>query len=136
MDVTGRIEIGSNLTRTITVTDEMTVGYSVPGMPMVFATPQMIHHMEVACAALVAEVLPSGWVSVGTHVNVDHVAATPVGMLVTTRVTVAEVDGRTVTFDVNASDEAGTIGSGCHRRGLVETARFLAGTRRKLAAAR
>lgn len=130
------IEIGATLTREIEVVTELTVGYAVAGMPFVFATPQMINHMEIVCAELIADRLPPGWVSVGTRVEVEHLAATPVGMRVATTATVVGVNDRSVTFDVSASDGTDTIGRGRHCRGLVAMERFLAGMERKLTATR
>jgi len=132
----GRIEVGATLTRELEVVTELTVGHAVAGMPFVFATPQMINHMEIVCAELIADALPPGWVSVGTRVEVEHLAATPVGMRVATTATVVEVADRMVTFEVSASDGVDTIGRGRHCRGLVAMDRFLAGLERKLAATR
>lgn len=133
---TARIDVGATLTREIEVVTELTVGHIVAGMPFVFATPQMINHMEIVCAELIADCLPPGWVSVGTRVEVEHLAATPVGMRVLTTATVADVSDRIVTFDVSASDGIDTIGRGRHCRGLVAMERFLAGMQRKIAATR
>jgi len=101
------VPVGTTNEQTIQVTDELTVGFSVAGMPMVFATPQMIQHMEVVCAAAIAPLLPDGWISVGTTVDVQHLAATPVGFNVTTKCTVVEVSGPMVTFEVVAEDMVG-----------------------------
>lgn len=131
-----RIDVGATLTRELEVTRELTVGHLVAGMPFVFATPQMINHMEIVCAALIAHCLPPGWVSVGTRVEVEHLAATPVGMRVATTATVVDVNDRVVTFDISASDGIDTIGRGRHCRGLVAMDRFLAGMERKLTATR
>lgn len=130
------IEVGATLTRELEVVTELTVGHAVAGMPFVFATPQMINHMEIVCAELIADCLPRGWVSVGTRVEVDHLAATPVGMRVATTATVTHVSERVVTFAVSASDGVDTIGRGRHDRGLVAIERFLAGLERKRAATR
>ena len=114
----------------LVVTDELTVGFTVPGMPMVFATPQMIHAMEVVCAASIAASLPDGWVSVGTHVNVSHLMATPVGATVTTRSKVTQVSGQRINFEVVALRGEQVIGRGSHTRSCVELQRFLADTTR------
>jgi predicted thioesterase len=127
------VPIGTTNEQTLRVTDELTVGFSVAGMPMVFATPQMIQHMEVVCAAAIAPLLPDGWVSVGTLVNVQHLAATPVGFDVTTTCTVVEAVGPLVTFELLAKDDVEIIGKGRHVRAAVEFERFIAGTERKRA---
>ena len=69
--------------RVETVTQAMTVGALVDGMPFVYSTPYMITVMEVVAEHSVAKLLPSGWVSVGTRVDVKHLKATPVGFSVT-----------------------------------------------------
>ncbi len=136
LTMAARIDVGATLTREIEVTRELIVGHVVAGMPFVLATPQMINHMEIVCAELITNSLPPGWVSVGTRVDVEHLAATPVGMRVATTATVVDVNDRSVTFDVSASDGIDTIGRGRHCRGLVAMERFLAGMERKLTATR
>jgi len=125
------VPVGTTNEQTIQVTDELTVGFSVAGMPMVFATPQMIQHMEVVCAAAIAPLLPDGWISVGTTVDVQHLAATPVGFNVTTKCTVVEVSGPMVTFEVVAEDGVEAVGKGRHVRAAVELERFMVGVERK-----
>lgn len=92
----------------------------------VFATPAMIALMEGAAASCVAPFLPSGSVSVGTRVDVRHLAATPVGVLVTARAELIEVDGRRLVFQVSASDSVEVIGEGTHERMIVDLNRLLA----------
>lgn len=128
-----RIAVGATLTRELEVVEELTVGHVVAGMPFVLATPQMIYHMEIVAAALIADCLPQGWVSVGTRVEVTHLAATPIGMRVSTTAVVLEIEERNVTFEVSASDGVELIGRGRHSRSLVALERFLAGTARKRA---
>ena len=125
------VPVGTTNEETIEVTDELTVGFVLAGMPMVYATPQMIQHIEVVCGAALRPLLPDGWISVGTLVNVQHLAATPVGFSVTTKCTVAEVSGPMVTFDVVVEDGVDTVGKGQHVRAAVEFERFLVGLGRK-----
>jgi predicted thioesterase len=80
--------------------------------------------MEVASSNAIRECLPAGWVSVGYEVNVKHTAPTPVGRTVTANATVTAVNGRLVTFAVEAHDGVAQIGAGTHVRALVEVARF------------
>jgi predicted thioesterase len=80
--------------------------------------------MEFASARAVAPFLPEGWVSVGTEVNVKHLAATPVGFTVTATATVTGVSGRLVSFAVRAHDGVELIGEGTHVRALVDIERF------------
>ncbi len=90
----------------------------------VLGTPVMIALMEQAAVAALADVLPSELTSVGIYLEIQHLAATPPGMEVQATATVKEVDGRVVTFDVSASDNVETIGSGIHRRVIVDLAIF------------
>jgi fluoroacetyl-CoA thioesterase len=92
----------------------------------VFATPAMIALMENAARACVDQHLPQGSVSVGTRVDVRHLAATPMGAPVTARAELVEVDGRRLVFRVTASDPAETIGDGTHERAIVDAARLVA----------
>ena len=71
------IPVGASATETVVVTRELTVAHFAAGMPEVYGTPLMIYLMELASAKAVAPYLPPGWVSVGTEVNVKHLAATP-----------------------------------------------------------
>ena len=92
----------------------------------VFSTPAMIALMENAARACVDQHLPQGSISVGTRVDVRHLAATPVGASVTARAELIEVDGRRLVFRVTASDPTETIGEGAHERAIVDAARLLA----------
>ncbi|MBV9288913.1 MAG: thioesterase family protein [Hyphomicrobiales bacterium] len=106
------------------VTAELTVGFHVEGMPLVYATPMMIMLMEKASGAAIAGHLPTGWITVGAEVNVRHLAPTPVGRTVTATARVLEVDGRSVLFAVEAEDGVRKIGEGAHRRGVVKLESF------------
>src|SRR6516165_5604828 len=88
----------------VVVTPELTVGAMVEGMPPVYATPMMVLAMESASWAAIHRVLPPGWVTVGSEVNVRHLAPTPVGRTVTATAVVVEVKGRSVLFAVEAHD--------------------------------
>lgn len=95
------------------------------GSSRVLATPMMIAFMERVSHALLAEYLPTGYSSVGTLVNVRHVAPTPIGKNVRIRTEITEVDDRRVVFTVQAWDERELIGMGQHERFVIEEARFL-----------
>ena len=86
----------------------------------VYATPMLVRDIELACRALLLQHLDAGEDSVGTWVEVDHLAATLLGMPVTLTVTVAAVQGRAVTFDVGASDSVEPICRGHHARFVVD----------------
>lgn len=106
------------------VTPHVTVAAFVEGMPAVYATPMMILAMEIASAAAVAPHLPQGWVTVGSEVNVRHLAPTPVGRTVVATARVLSIEGRSITFAVEAHDGKHKIGEGTHRRGAVNLESF------------
>ncbi|MBO5746107.1 MAG: thioesterase family protein [Clostridia bacterium] len=97
----------------------------------VFATPAMIALMEKASCVALEGYIDEGTTTVGTKVDIEHVAATPLGMTVTVRSTVTEVDGRRICFAVEAFDEAGLIGKGNHERFVVFSEKFMAKTNSK-----
>jgi fluoroacetyl-CoA thioesterase len=125
MKPTANIPLGATATQEIMVERQMTVAHFVKGMPEVYGTPIMIFHMETTSGNAIAPYLPEGWVSVGTLVNVRHLAATPVGARVTLKATVIEVSDNTVTFTVEAHDGTDKIGEGTHTRATVEMSRFM-----------
>ena len=94
------------------------------GMVDVYATPMMIALMERTCSKSVMPYLNEGETTVGTHIDVSHTSATPVGMTVRCKSELIEIDGRSLTFSVAAYDEAGLIGEGCHKRFVVDKERF------------
>ena len=118
------VAVGMTAEERVTVTRELTVAHFVAGMPEVYATPMMILLMETASAAAIAPHLPPGFVSVGTEVNIRHLAATPVGRVVRATARVIEVAPTSVLFAVEVFDGARKIGDGTHRRGVVDTAKF------------
>ena len=96
------------------------------GKIAVMATPVMINLIEEAALAAIEDLLPDGMQSLGTHLDVSHIAATPTGMRATATATVTAVEGRTVHFDVEASDERDVIGRGTHTRVVVTAEKFVA----------
>lgn len=95
------------------------------GSLLVYATPCMVALMEGAACEAIAAALGENETTVGTELNIQHLSATPVGMDVRAEATVTAVEGRIITFEVEAFDEAGPIGKGTHKRALVTTQRFL-----------
>lgn len=91
----------------------------------VLATPAMVALMENAAMLAVAPALPEGSTTVGSMIETSHLRPTGPGKAVRATATLVEVDGRRLTFDVRAEDEAGTIGQGRHVRYVVDRARFL-----------
>jgi predicted thioesterase len=102
------------------------------GRVHVLATPVMINLIEAAALDAIERLLPAGFQSLGTHLDVRHVAATPVGMRVVASAEVTGVEGRLVTFRVEARDEKELIGDGTHQRVVVNVAKFDERVRRKL----
>ncbi|MCG6882150.1 MAG: thioesterase family protein [Silicimonas sp.] len=92
----------------------------------VLATPVMINLIEEAALDAIEAALPEGMQSLGTHLGISHIAATPTGMTVVAAARVTRVDGRTITFEVQVADEKETIGSGTHTRVVVTAAKFQA----------
>lgn len=92
---------------------------------LVFATPCMVAMMEGAACEAIAPALKEGQTSVGVEVSIQHTAATPVGLEVRAEAEVTAVEGRKITFSVTAYDEAGIIGTGTHKRVVVDSQRFL-----------
>jgi fluoroacetyl-CoA thioesterase len=116
----------------LVVGEEHTAPSIGSGKVRVLATPVMINLIEAAALAAIEHLLPAGYQSLGTHLDVRHLAATPVGMKVTATAEVTKVDGRTVFFRVNARDEIDLIGDGSHERVVVNVAKFDQRVQRKL----
>lgn len=95
------------------------------GMVSVFATPAMIALMEKTCLQLVLPMLPEGSNTVGTEVNVRHLKATPLGMIVRCIATLIEIEGRKLVFELEVFDETGLIGEGTHTRFIIDVKRFM-----------
>lgn len=92
---------------------------------LVYATPCMAALMEGAACDALADYLEEGQTSVGISLSIDHISATPVGLEVRAEAEVTAVEGKTVTFQVQAFDEAGPIGRGTHKRVIVNSQKFL-----------
>lgn len=112
-------------TSTVVVAEENTAAHFGAGGVHVFGTPMMIGLMENAAFSAIQPLLPEGQSSVGTKVSVTHLAATPIGMIVTATAELLEVDGRRLVFRVEARDEKELIGEGQHERFIITLDRFL-----------
>ena len=95
------------------------------GSLLVYATPCMVALMEGAACEAIQEALSDSQTTVGTELNIQHISATPVGLEVRAEAEVIAVDGKVITFQVKAFDEAGEIGNGIHKRVIVNTQKFL-----------
>lgn len=120
------MEIGIKGHKEQVVTEELTAAHIGSGLVKVFATPMMIALMESTCASSVETALEAGQGTVGTHVDVSHCAATPVGMRVHCDSELVEIDRRRLVFKVAAYDERGLIGEGRHERFIIDSAKFQA----------
>jgi fluoroacetyl-CoA thioesterase len=124
MDARDFITVGMSAERTLVVPPERTVGHFVKGMPMVYATPMMILEMEMASGDAIRGHLAPGWVTVGTEVDIKHLAASLVGSTVRTTARVIEVGRRVIRFEVAAFEGERKLGEGRHARGLINVAKF------------
>jgi predicted thioesterase len=124
MDARDTIKVGMSAERTLVVPPERTVGHFLSGMPMVYATPMMILEMEMTSGDAISAHLKSGWITVGTEVDIRHLAASPVGATVRTVARVIGVERRVIRFEVEAFDGPRKIGEGRHARGLVHLEKF------------
>lgn len=120
------LQIGITHEQSRKVTPEMTAAAVSSGDLEVFATPEMILMAENTAMEAVRPYLEEGMTTVGTKLDISHLAATPVGMTVRCRVTLQEIDRRRLVFSVEVYDEAEKIGQGTHERFIVDAARFTA----------
>ena len=126
------LEVGIKGQRETIVTKENTAAGIGSGSLEVFSTPMMILLMEESCFMSVNDILEEGFTTVGTCVNVKQLSATPLGMKVVIKSELIKVDGRALTFKVEAYDEKGLIGEGIHERFIVNNEKFQAKTDSKL----
>ena len=120
------IPVGAKGAAELIVTEDKTAAAIGSGSVQVFATPWMIAMMELSACNALAPYYEEGQSSVGTHLDVSHDAATPVGMKVRAEAEVIAVDRRKIALSVSAWDEAGLIGKGTHERFLIDAAKFIA----------
>ena len=127
------IEPGLTHERTLTVQPADTARHSGgETLPPVLSTPRMIGQMEQTAHRAVLPFLAEGQTTVGTMVNIKHLAATPVGMTVRFRAELLEIDRRRLVFKVEAWDEVELVGEGLHERFIIDEARFIAKLEEKL----
>ena len=122
--------------RSLVVEEAQTARHLGSGGVPVYATPMMVLHMEEAAVAAVDHLLGPGRATVGTSLDLRHLAATPLGMRVTARARLVAVDGRALSFEVEAFDEKERIGEGRHGRAIIDVERFSAKVAAKAAAAK
>jgi predicted thioesterase len=117
-------EIGARREETLQVGSDHAITFLGPEGPRVLSTPQMILYMERTCRNLILSMLEPGYDTLGTHVNVSHCSAAPMGSAVTFIAELTAVDGRRVEFRVEARQGDRIIGEGTHQRTVVDVARF------------
>ena len=126
------MEVGMTHTITEVVTEEKTAAKVGSGLLPVYATPAMIALMEKCASECVAPYIEEGKSSVGTMLQVKHLAASPIGITITCTATLTEIDGRRLGFTLAVSDEKGPIGEGTHERFVIDIDRFMAKCQSKL----
>ena len=127
------LQPGLSLDLTFSVTPDLTAKTVGSGPLDVLATPIMIARMEQAAWTAVAPHLADGEGTVGTLMNVQHLSPTPVGMDVTCRAELVQVEGRRLVFQVSAWDARGPVGQGSHERAVIQNERFVEKAQKKLA---
>lgn len=120
-----------SLSKTLVVDESRCIGF-MGKEGMVYATPRMVSDVEYACRDFLLAHLDPGEDSVGAHVSIDHLAATPLGLQVTVEAKITEIDRRKVVFSFSVRDTLEEVGRGKHVRFVVETAK----SRERLAAKR
>lgn len=133
MQMNTALQVGLKGQSEVTVSKEMLASEVGSGLVTVYSTAMMIGGMEGTAVASVQDLLEEGQTTVGTHVNVSHLAATPCGMKVrfVTELTAVSPNGKGLTFSVAAYDETGLIGEGVHQRVVVNKEKFESKTRHK-----
>jgi fluoroacetyl-CoA thioesterase len=129
------IPVGTRGEEKLLVTSDVAIDFLGVETARVLATPQLIAHLEMTARNSILPLLEPGHDSVGTQVNVAHLAATPIGMNVTFRSEVIAVADRRVTFKVEAYDDKEKIAEGTHERGVVNIAKFATRVAAKAASA-
>lgn len=126
------LQVGTSHEITFSVTPELSAKAVGSGTLEVLATPIMIARMEQAAWMAVAPALEADSGTVGTLMHVKHLSPTPLGLSVTCRAELTEIDGRRLVFQVTARDDQGVVGEGVHERAIIQNARFLAKAQKKL----
>lgn len=133
-----KLKVGLVHTETIEITPNITVpgmdsifpGFSQ--MPAVFATAYLVGFAEWTCMQALQPFLASGQKTVGLHIGIDHIAATPIGMQATAEVELIAIEGRKLRFKIACRDNQETIGTGIHDRFVIDISRFDISLGRKL----
>jgi len=128
------LKIGMKASMEIVVDESQTAASYGSGGVKVYATPAMVGLLENTSLNAVDPYLPEGYATVGTHLDIKHLAATPVGMKVVANAELIEIDRKKLVFKVEAFDEKDKIGEGTHSRFIIEKEKFLKMTEEKASA--
>lgn len=120
------VSVGQTATSTVTVTESNIAKTMKSGSLEVFATPAMCALMEEAAQAAVQPHLEEGEGTVGISLSISHDAPSPMGSTIIAKATVTAVEGRKITFNIEASDGVGIIGKGTHERFIINNEKFMA----------
>jgi predicted thioesterase len=125
------LTLGLSAELSITVTDADTASKWGSGLVPVYSTPALVGLMEAAAVKALEGQLEAGKTTVGGHIDVKHLAATPIGMNVRARAELTAIEGKKLTFQVEAWDEVEKIGEALHERFLIDTEKFVARVQQK-----
>ncbi len=128
--MTTKLAEGLSKTARIEIDDSRTISF-MGDEGRVYATPELVRDIENTCRNLLLECIDDGQDSVGTKVDISHIAATPIGMWADITATVSSVDGRSVRFDISATDPVEQICRGSHNRFIVDIDKTLARVKEK-----
>jgi fluoroacetyl-CoA thioesterase len=118
------ITIGTKREERLLVTSDVAINFLEIAEARVLATPEMIRYMERTSRNLLKPLLEAGYDSLGTHVNVSHLAAAPMGSVVIFTAEITTVHDRRVEFRVTAKNEEEVVGEGTHERAIINVAKF------------
>jgi len=115
-----QLQVGMTFEKTITVTESVVAQHLAGQGIGVFSTPELVRFVEICALEGVRPFLQPGQDTVGTKVDIKHLAATPIGMRVTARCTLLEIDRRRLSFTFEVHDELDKVGEGAHERFIVD----------------
>jgi len=125
MDLNDWLQPGASVSQETVVTERHTAPHVGSGLAPVLATPVLVNLFEAAALAVIEPELPPGTQSLGTRLDIRHIAATPTGMRVEVTATLSRITGRNLVFSLVARDEIEEIGSGTHHRVVVDAENFV-----------
>jgi predicted thioesterase len=126
------LKTGIKNTREVIVTEDMTASTAGSGGQRVYSTPHMVALMEMTAWSSVEPCMEEGKTTVGTHLDIAHLSASPIGAHISCESELIEIDRRKLVFSVKASDDAGLIGEGTHERFIIDIDKFMSNTESKL----